>query len=358
MKKVFILIISLLCGLVTESSFAQQTRTYSNEFLSLGVGARGLAMGNVQTALVDDVTAAYWNPAGLNKVNNLQVAAMHAEWFAGVSKYDYLGVAIPVADGKRTIGISAIRFGVDDIPNTLYLLNADGSINFDNVTAFSAADYAFLLSYAQTIGKLQIGGNAKIIHRRVGPFAQSWGMGIDLGIQYALSEQLILGVTAKDFPVSYNSWSFSFTPEEKEILQLTENIIPVNTVELTGQRIVAGLAYSLSISEKIALKSEFDIDFTFDGKRNTLIKSDFVSMDPHLGLELGYDDMVFFRFGLNNMQQYTNDVDGADLFSIQPNAGLGIKIRELAIDYAFTGLNRIGDGVFSHVFSLKIELKK
>ncbi len=350
----------LLClFILIQSNFvtAQNVRTYSNEFLSLGVGARALGMGNAQTAVVNDVTAGYWNPAGLNGVENIQFSAMHAEWFAGISKYDYLGVAIPIADNSRTIGISAIRFGVDDIPNTLALVNDDGSIDYNNVSAFSSADYGFLFSYAQELGPIRLGGNAKLIHRRAGSFARAWGLGLDLGAQYALNENFTLGLSIRDFPVSYNSWAYSFTPEEKEVLQLNDNIIPINTVELTASRLIFGGAYNWRISDKMGLLSAFDLDFTFDGKRNTLIKSNFTSIAPRLGLEFNYDRFLFFRAGFNNMQQYTNDTDGSNVFSIQPNLGLGIRIRELSIDYAFTGLNRVGDGLYSNIISLRFDLK-
>src|SRR3982750_2843881 len=87
----------LLCPAVTFSQF----RKYSNEFLNIGAGARGLAMGNAQVASVKDATAGYWNPAGLTGVkDNLNVAAMHADYFAGIAKYEYAAIAAPVQDNK------------------------------------------------------------------------------------------------------------------------------------------------------------------------------------------------------------------------------------------------------------------
>lgn len=346
----FLLIFTLF--LCTEVA-AQEVRKYSNEFLSLGVGARALAMGNAQNASVNDVTSAYWNPSGLAQLEGIQVGALHSEWFAGIAKYDYAGVALPISNGKRTLGLSAIRFGVDDIPNTLFIIEPDGSINYNNVTTFSAADYAFLLSYAQKVGeKLNVGANIKVIHRTVGSFAKSWGFGLDVGAQYAVNENFTLGLTIKDLTTTLNAWSFGFTEEEKEMLALTDNVIPVNSVELTGQRAILGAAYNFNISEKLQLLTEANLDFTFDGQRNVLVKSDFMSIDPHFGLELGFDNTIFLRGGINNIQQFTDDLDGSTFTSSQPNAGLGIKIKELQIDYAFTGFNRVDDGVYSHIFSL------
>lgn len=337
---------------------AQEVRKYSNEFLSLGVGARALAMGNAQNASVNDVTAGFWNPGGLAELQNFQVGAMHSEWFAGIAKYDYLSLALPISNGSRALGLSAIRFGVDDIPNTLFIIEPDGSINYDNVTTFSAADYAFLLSYAQKINKLNVGANVKVIHRTVGSFANSWGFGLDIGAQLKVSDNFQLGLTIKDLTTTINAWSFNFTEEEKQMLALTDNVIPSSSVELTGQRAILGAAYNFHFGEKLALLAEANIDFTFDGKRNVLVKSDFMSMDPHFGLELGFDNSIFLRGGMNNIQQFTDDLTGETLTSTQPNAGIGIKIKELQLDYAFTGFNRVDDGVYSHIFSLVFNFSK
>ncbi|HLG39084.1 MAG TPA: hypothetical protein VI461_05420, partial [Chitinophagaceae bacterium] len=130
-------------------SATAQFRKYSNEFSNIGAGGRGLAMGGAQIASVNDGTAGYWNPAGLVGVKDIpQLNLMHAEYFAGIGKYDYVSIAFPAANNKRTIAITGLRFAVDDIMNTLFLVEPDGSLNYNNIQAFSSADYAFLLSYA------------------------------------------------------------------------------------------------------------------------------------------------------------------------------------------------------------------
>src|SRR4026207_1253825 len=161
-------------------SATAQFRKYSNEFLNIGAGARGLSMGSAQVASVNDGTAGYWNPAGLVGVkNDPQINLMHAEYFAGIGKYDYASVAFPAANNKRTFAVTGLRFAVDDIMNTLFLVEPDGSINYNNIQTFSSADYAFLLSFAQKLKdtekkKIQFGVNAKVIHRNVGSFAKAW----------------------------------------------------------------------------------------------------------------------------------------------------------------------------------------
>ncbi|MFM7388432.1 MAG: hypothetical protein ACKO5L_09755, partial [Bacteroidota bacterium] len=154
-----------------------QAPKYSNEFLHLGVGANAMAMGNAVIASSNDVSSSYWNPAGLTQAKEwLQVSAMHSEYFAGIAKYDYVGLSHSLGE-KGTLGFTFLRFGVDDIPNTTQLIDNDGRINYDNVTTFSAGDYAFMGSFARNLkwSGLSLGGTVKVIHRRVGDFAKSWG---------------------------------------------------------------------------------------------------------------------------------------------------------------------------------------
>src|SRR5205814_6355023 len=120
--------LSLLMTILSLSCYAQ-FRKYSNEFLNIGAGARGLAMGSAQVASVDDGSSGYWNPAGLVNVKDYpQLNLMHAEYFAGIGKYDFGSLALPLKDNSRTLALTLVRFAVDDIPNTIFLVEPDGTI--------------------------------------------------------------------------------------------------------------------------------------------------------------------------------------------------------------------------------------
>jgi len=353
MQKTLLLFLSLCL------SGALAAQKYSNEFLSIGVGARAQGMGTAVIASVDDVTAGVWNPAGLAHLqpqDGLQLGAMHAEWFGGVSKFDYLAMTPSLSNGAR-LGISLIRFGIDDIPNTLTLYNSDGTVNFDNVTEFSAADYALLLSYAQPFkvkkGKLLGGGSVKVIHRRIGPFAQSWGFGLDAGLQYR-RKAWSFGLLAKDITTTFNAWSFDFTQQEKEILELTNNEVPINSVEITRPQLILGIARRFELG-KIGLSPEVNFIFTTDGQRNTLVSADPISMDLAAGLEAAYKDFLFARAGVSQFQEVSNFDGGTDM-RVRPSIGLGFRISSLVIDYAYTDLGS-DESTFSHVISLQLALK-
>jgi hypothetical protein len=337
-----------------------QVRKYSNEFLNIGVGARALGMSGAQVASVNDVYSGYWNPAGLMQSEaNFSAALMHSEYFAGIAKFDYASVVKPINDGNKRIGFSLIRFGVDDIPNTLFLKEPDGSINYDKITSFSAANYAFIASYASNTGitGLTYGGNLKVIHNNVGSFANSWGMGIDAGIQYR-SKEWRLGATIKDVTTTFNAWSFNFTDQEQQVLLSSGNVIPSSSTELTAPQIILGGAYNWKISEKFNLLPELNMVLTTDGKRNVLIPAKPFSIDPKFGIEGSYANMIFLRAGVGNIQKVTSDIDAKSITTMQPNIGIGIRIKTITIDYAFTNLGYLSNALYSHVFSVKLDINK
>ena len=356
----------LICLLLLPCCGFSQFRKYSNEFLNIGAGARGLGMGASVTASTSDGTAGYWNPAGLTGVQNRpSVNLMHASYFDNIGKYDYGSFVVPISDNKRTIGFSILRFAVDDIPNTLFLVEPDGSINYGNITTFSSADYAFLFSFAQKIKdnddlKMSFGANSKIIYRKVGHFANAWGFGFDAGFKME-KNRWTLGIVAKDITTTFNAWSFSFTEKEKEVLYLTKNDIPVKSTELTAPRITVGNSYNFKLGETVNLLAEADLDFTFDGKRNTVFSGNTISIDPHMGLELSIKDAFFIRGGVYNFQKALADGDTTNqkkVWIYQPSLGAGFKIKNVSIDYAFSNLANQSNPLYTHIFSLRFDLAK
>ncbi len=349
-----------LFAFVGHFSFAQEndvTPKYSNEFLSIGVGANALGLSNSVVAGVDDVTAGYWNPAGLTEVTDfMQIGAMHSEYFAGIAKYDYIGIAKPI-DDMSTAGFTFIRFGVDDIPNTTQLIDKDGNINYDNITTFSAGDYAFLFSYARKlpIEGLSVGGNFKIVYRHVGDFARSWGFGIDGGVKYNLGEKWKFGLLARDVTTTFNAWSFALDDQMIETFEATGNEIPENGLEVTLPKFIFGAQFKTNIVKEFYVKSEIDMALNTDGRRNVLIRTNPISVDPTIGLELGYGKWVALRFGAGNMQWIKN-ADLTESLTFQPNIGVGVGFKGINIDYAFTDIGDASVALYSHVFSLRFKL--
>lgn len=351
-------------------SLNAQSRIYVNEYLNIGVGARALSMGGAQVANTSDVYSTYWNPAGMaNMEHEAEVGLMHAEYFGGISKYDFGAITKKLKDQKRTIGVSFIRFATDNIPYTLDYVQPDGSFDDSKLKAISAGDYAFTFSYAQQLGwfkhkkntSASLGANAKVIYRNVGSMANAWGAGLDLGLRIR-SGQWQFGLMARDITTTITSWSFHLTEKEKEVFTRTGNEIPIKSYEVMNPRLNLGVGHHFMKPKKnFQLYTELGLDLTTDGKRQTLISGKPVSIDPRLGLEASYKNTIFLRGGISNMYQTGDNADTTNTnkyFVFQPAIGVGFKIKQLHIDYAFTSLNMQDNPLYSHVVSLKLNFIK
>ncbi|MGF1637542.1 MAG: PorV/PorQ family protein [Cyclobacteriaceae bacterium] len=354
-KHSFIFIIALLLSINLKAQISAPK--YSNEFLSIGVDARALGMGRSVVANVNDVTAAYWNPAGLTGLEEkYEASLMHAVYFAGIANFDYVGFATKT-DSLSTLAISAIRFGIDDIPDTRFLYDANGAVNYDNIRFFSAADYAFLFSYARRMPKLnnlKLGASFKVVHRVAGQFANAWGFGLDAGAQYE-HKGWQLGLMLRDVTGTFNAWAHN--PEMvADVYRQTGNEIPENSLEITLPRAILGIGRYMHLSEKFAMQAELNMEITTDGKRNVLINPGRLSVSPMGGLELNYARTAAFRLGVGEFQQFTNP-GGGKQWSYLPAAGIGIKIKSVHIDYALSDIGNQSQSPYSHIFSLKARFK-
>jgi len=347
----------VLFSLVSKAQF----RKYSNEFLNIGVGARALGMGNANITSVEGVNSGYWNPAGLLKQkSDIEVSLMHAEYFAGIAKYDYIGVSKRI-DSNSVAGISILRFGVDNIPNTLDLVDANGNVDYSRITSFNAVDFAALLSYARNIPQLkgvELGGNFKIIRRKFGQFGGAWGFGLDAGAKYNYKDWRFAAM-GRDITGTFNAWSYNLSEKDIATFQQTGNEIPSSSVEVTAPKLILGAARTfLFWKDRISVLGELNLINTFDGKRNTVIKTDLWSLEPALGTEIGYKGFIYLRGGIGNIQKQLNDDATKFITTFQPNFGVGVKYKIFTLDYALTDIGDRSIAMYSNIFSLKIDINK
>ena len=256
---------------------------------------------------------------------------------------------------KTSIGISLIRFGVDNIMNTTRLIDDQGNINYDRITYFSTGDYALNLSmgHKNLLKGLDVGATAKLIYRHIGNFASGYGFGFDIGAQYHL-QKWQFGLMARDITTTFNYWHIN-----KEAFDAIAQSIPgqnqeaPSKIELTLPKLQLGINRIFHLKDHLDMSTEMDINMRFF-KMHSLISSDFASINPALGIEFNYYKTAFLRLGVNNFQK--EQYFGNQEIRFQPNAGLGFKYKGIAVDYALTNIG--SSGFFSHVFSLQIDLDR
>ncbi len=332
---------SLLIILLSALSLSAQTSVgkYAGEFLALGVGGRALGMGGAHTAVVNDVTAGYWNPAGLARIDYPQISLMHEEHFGNLVNYNYGAVAIPY--GKdMSFGLSVIRLSVDGIPDTRNALvdritgqviyditNPYARIDYSKIKEFNNTDYAFYLTFAKRQSEdFYWGANIKIISRSIAEFS-AFGIGFDAGAYYKPMENLHLGASIQDVTTTLVAWS-------------------TGTNELISPTVKLGAAYGISFLGGTIMPA-VDFDVRFENRR---FASNFnigpVSFDVHSGLEYSYKGIFSVRAGYSDVKQIT--------------LGAGVKLPKLNIDYSFarfsaSEIERLND---SHRISVMLTLEE
>ena len=345
----------ILFTLSTTLSFAQTARKYSNEFMNIGVDAAALGMSNAVTASSNDVNSGYWNPAGLIGLEQKQVSLMHASYFANIAQYDYAAYATPI-DDQSAWGISMIRFGVDNIMNTTQLIDSQGNIDYNRISLFSTADYGITFSYARKLQLpgLQYGVNAKVIRRIIGKFASSWGFGFDVGLQFTRNDWKF-GLMLRDITTTYNVWAIDETEYNsiKDAIGGQNQELPENT-EITLPKAQFGMSKKFEFHNDTSLLAAANLDMSF-AKTNAIFSTEGLSVNPALGFEYGYTDLVFIRAGVGNFQNVVQ-IDNTKKVGFQPNVGLGFKYKGIQIDYALTDLGDQSAALYSNIFSVKVDL--
>jgi hypothetical protein len=308
---------------------------YAGEFLSLGVGARSAAVGGAGTAFADDVTAGYYNPAALSQIDHLQAALFHESRFSGQINYDYLAAALPL-DSVQTIGLSAVRVGLDGIKDSRNaLIDANGNRAFDEedridpsrIVIGGASDWALFGSYSRRLNEqLSVGGNVKFLYRTVLEHT-AWGVGLDLSALYAPIENLALGATLADATKSLMTWD---TGNQ-------EFIVP---------QLRLGAAYRYQVAEQHALTPTVDAALRFEGREETtMLDIGIASVDVGGGLEYSFRDRAFVRGGYSELGQLT--------------LGAGVRLPKLNIDYAFVKPSAEQESLGpSHRVSLRLTLEE
>jgi hypothetical protein len=339
-KKLFLLPAILLFCSTSFLNAQTVISKYAGEFMAIGIGGRPLGMGGAFVAIANDVTAGYYNPAGLANLNYPQISLMHSEQFGNLVNYDYAAVGIPY--GKdMSFGLSVMRLGVDGIPDTRNALidgqtgeltndinNIYARLDYSRITEFSDQDWAFYLTFAKRHSdNFYWGANIKVVRRDIAEY-NATGVGFDVGAYYTPIENLHLGLNAQDITTTLIAWD-------------------TGRNELVSPTLKLGSAYVFEGFLGGYLMPALDFDVRFENRQYA---SNFnlgpVSFDMHAGLEVNIENIVYVRGGYNDVKQFT--------------VGAGVKLPKLNIDYSFarfseSEIDRLPD---SHRISLILTLEE
>lgn len=304
-----------ICFSFVGASAAQAADKFAAEFLKVGVGARALGMGGAFTALADDASAIYWNPAGPALLVEPDLQLTHAEMFGGIVTHDVLSGVLPIGrdGGRSSVGLTVIRLGVDDIKVTSDALSQEAGgqivVDPDLVRIESAYDLGVFFNYARGLGdNWSVGGNLKMVRQSLVGDGSSFGIGADLGLLWLPSTSTTFGLRLADITTTQIKWDTG----------RQETVAPTVTIGGQGTRDVGFL--------KGTVTGAADIQLAFEDLGDAdQFSSGSISGNLHAGLEYWYNSVVAVRAGSD-----------AGRFA----AGAGVRFRlgpmtRFGVDYAF-----------------------
>lgn len=284
------------------AAHASGVGTTGANFLKVGVGARGLAMGGAFSALADDANAVNWNPAGFSAVKERNITASYNSLFLDQSQ-GFLGYAHPLKDGKSVLAIGMNSIVVSDIEK-----RATDSDTADS--AFDNTNRAYSVSYARAdiAGGLSFGASLKYITEKLDSFSESAGA-LDLGVTYK--------------------------PE-------VENLVTGFSVQNIGARMGP---------DPLPLTAKGGAAYKFGGL-TVALDGDWQIADKRFYLDLGGE--YWLSPGIAARAGYQLGRGGDELGGLTGAAfGLGFKFRQFALDYAFVPFGDLGD---THRLTLGMKL--
>ena len=356
----FIVTVIAFCTVPIQSVDAR----YTADFLTLGVGARALAMGGAGTALSDNAYAPYWNPAGLGQLTRYEVSFMHST-LNGEDAYDFVSFVVPLANhnsrdkrhplkNRGAIGVSWLRVGVDDIPITSLpvVSRPVGPTNRPEVVgSFNNTDNAFLFAQGWRLPtlygiNLRLGGTLKLLYMSGYRSTNAIGGGADMGLVAMTnpekSHQLMLGLQASDVFTTKLYWNTP--PPSADLTSHTETILP---------QLKIGIAtiHALPIFRSTLILA---LDTYIQNRGHSRAESDVEApqgspVELHAGAEWTLFDLLALRVG---MAERSGSLESVRHLT----AGVGLNLRFVTgagagLDYAFANHPALGG---SHRISLRI----
>jgi hypothetical protein len=312
--RTLVLISALLLVLSAQAPAAK----YAGEAFTLGAGARPLAMGGAYVAVANDPTGLYYNPAGLALTEGRQITLLHSETFGSLLNHDFVAYSQPLTLNQRAgaVGIGIYRVGGGGI----ILTEKDPNTGGPRIIAEKGHyDYLVLLGGGLKFSeRWRLGACAKIVARSLAENS-AWGLGLDAGIQYGTMNGFAAGASLSNATSTFLSYDNG----------TRESILPA---------LKLGFSYGTAL-DQFTIRAVADGDLLFEGRDAAAqVSLGTLSLDSHLGGEISYHEIVYFR-------------GGADIGRL--TLGVGLRFKRFRLDGAFLDHNDLDN---SYRVSLNIAL--
>jgi hypothetical protein len=298
----------------------QRSGISSFQFLKIGADARGAAMGEATVAVVNDVSALFWNPAGLTLSTENQVIFSHAEWLVDL-KHDFFGASYSLGDNDF-VGVSFTSLTTDPMPVTTEY-QPTGTGNY-----FNYGDIAVGATYARKMtDQFSFGITVRYVRETIAELNANAVM-LDIGTYY------YMGLGTSRFSVVVTNFGNNVAPSGSVAngagvtVTAFQNFSPPTMFKL-------GYAFEPWLDETNRLTASIQLNHPNDNAENI-----------RFGAEYAYDKMFFVRAGVKRTIGESflgRSTSSAEDVSFGGGVRIPLGITVATVDYAFTNFNELGN---------------
>lgn len=338
MKKFILAIIFLFTTFIHAGSFSK-VGTAAAQFLKIGVGARAMGMGGSFTAVANDISTIYWNPAGIANLDRTSIGFTHSEWFADIS-HDFAGIVLPISSSDF-IAVQATMLNTGEQEVTT-VANPDGTGIF-----YDVRDLSIGLTYArQLTDRFSVGLSAKYVMQNLYN-VQASSFTLDVGSYLRTGfHNLIIGMAISNFGgtmqldgrdlITIADVNSSFSGNYNPDARLTTQEYPLPLIFRVGLALdfVGG-------SDPIIQSDDYRFTLATEGTHLNDNNERF-----NIGTEISWTETVFLRGG------YKINYD-TEKWALGIGVNIPIGNRKAAFDYAYIDFDNLGN---VSQFSLQLQL--
>lgn len=298
------------------------------QFLKIGVGARGTALGESFVALANDPSALFWNPAGITQFEMNHVFFSHTDYVVDI-QHDFVGIVYHLTTDDH-VGASVLSLSTDDMEITTET-QPMGSGRF-----FTFGDLAIALTYARKMTEqFSFGVTGRYVEETLDVLKMR-GFLVDVGTYYWT------GIGSLRFAVVVSNFGANVSPTGEVTLLSGEKKSSFQSFS-PPTLFKIGFAMEQIQTEEHRLTTSLQLNHPNDNAENIRV-----------GVEYEWNNLIAIRAGVKRtigQALLGADQSSEDDFSVGAGASVPVSFAQIIVDYAFTNFNRLGS---IHRFSLTV----
>jgi len=317
----FLILLSLTLGV-------DKTGTSAAKFLSIGSGAKAVGMGGAYTSIADDASSMYWNPAGIARIDKMELYIDHSNWLADI-RYDYTGFILPLKNSS-SFGLNFTSLSIPEMNVTRYGEEETGE-------TFRAGSYAIGSAWAMNLtNRFSIGFNGKYIREFISRSHAS-AIALDVGTLFETVFGPTIGMSIANFGPKMQIGGTDLLIKIDDV----SNNSDINA-DLSTEQFNLPLVMRFGISNRHSIR-KMAVLWAVDAV-SPMDNSEYLNM----GCELSFSDQVFVRAGAKSVFM----VDREELFTIGGGVMMSLFSQQnVQLDYAYEVMHYLNN---IHKFSIRL----